>query len=87
MCEATHGSKSTIINFDKFLFSYPIYGYDDEFNVKYIGTVRLGVSTARINQQMRNTTRTTLIQVGISAAIAIALGFIGGLIIGKIISD
>jgi hypothetical protein len=55
--------------------------------VKYIGTVRLGVSTARINQQMRNTTRTTLIQVGISAAIAIALGFIGGLIIGKIISD
>jgi hypothetical protein len=51
--------------------------------VKYIGTVRLGVSTARINQQMRNTTRTTLIQVGISAAIAIALGFIGGLIIGK----
>jgi hypothetical protein len=52
--------------------------------VKYIGTVRLGVSTARINQQMRNTTRTTLIQVGISAAIAIALGFIGGLIIGKI---
>ena len=72
------------INSQYYTFFYPVYWYNEEFAARYQGTIRLGISTETINQQIRETQRTIIIQVLIFAAIAIAAGVAGALLLASI---
>ncbi len=67
-----------------YLFSFPVYWYEADFSSSYQGSVRLGVSTRLINNQIASTTRTIIIQISIFAAVAIAAGVAGALLLASI---
>ncbi|AHC15297.1 SpoIIE family protein phosphatase [Salinispira pacifica] len=67
-----------------YTFFYPVYWIENDFSFQYQGTVRLGISTESINTRIQSTRRTILIQVGIFAAIAVAAGVAGALLLASI---
>lgn len=67
-----------------YTFYYPVYWIENDFSAEYQGTIRLGISTESINSQIQSTRRTILIQVGIFAAIAVAAGIAGALLLASI---
>jgi serine phosphatase RsbU (regulator of sigma subunit) len=58
--------------------------YDQYYPVEYLGSIRLGVSTENINENIANTTRAIIIQILIFAAIAIGAGIAGAFLLASL---
>ena len=67
-----------------YTFFYPVYWRNEDFTTNYQGSIRLGISTETINQQIQETQQTIIIQVLIFASIAIVAGIAGALLLASI---
>ncbi|OQY40353.1 MAG: hypothetical protein B6229_02005 [Spirochaetaceae bacterium 4572_7] len=69
---------------DSYLFFKPIIYQERGVDTYYKGMVRLEVSTETIKREISNSRRSLIIRVGITAIVAILIGFLGALVLATL---
>lgn len=69
---------------ERYVFYRPIVFRQEGEDIYFRGAVRMGVSTENIQSELKNATRTLLIQTGVIALIAAGLGLVGAIIMASI---